>query len=101
MMMRKHQGIKWKSSGSRLEERDWRKQNLDLVLRVKIGILSPSDPEPVEDTQSTEKGKLPIIDLFLNPNRSKELKETLKESENREGSVTHTKVTSNPFDSLD
>ena len=42
MMMRKHQGIKWKSSGSRLEERDWRKQNLDLVSKVKIGILSPS-----------------------------------------------------------
>ena len=43
MMMRKHQGIKWKSSGSRLEERDWRKQNLDLVSKVKIGISSPSD----------------------------------------------------------
>ena len=38
MMMRKHQGIKWKSSGSRLEERDWRKQNLDLVSKVKISV---------------------------------------------------------------
>ena len=45
-----------------------------------------------EETGSTGREQLPIIDLFLNPNRSNELKETLKESEKREGGVTHTKV---------
>ena len=29
-------------SRSRLEEQDWRKQNLNLVSKVKIGISSPS-----------------------------------------------------------
>ena len=35
--------IKWTKSRSRLEARDWRKQNLDLVSKVKLGISSMSD----------------------------------------------------------
>ena len=34
--------IKWTKSRSRLEARDWRKQNLDLVSKVKLGISSMS-----------------------------------------------------------
>ncbi len=37
--------IKWTKSRSRLEARDWRKQNLDLVSKVKLGISSMSDPD--------------------------------------------------------
>ena len=87
-----------------LDQNQWEqlvKEEIILSPEIRNGLKSYLTSVNCQETESTGKEQLPIIDLFLNPNRSKELKETLQESEKREGSVTHTKVTSNPFDSLD
>ena len=53
----------------------------------------PENHEDKEETAPTEHKITPIIDLFLNPARSEELKDLLKQSDIRTASASRTKVT--------
>ena len=74
--------------------------------RVNNILTTPKEcPETHIDTKEEKespnsKQKPPIIDLFLNPARSKELEDMLKQSERRGASETRTKVNDNTFSLL-
>ena len=72
------------------------RQDLEFYLksanRAKCQDNSKEGEQTVSSGQDTEQDSLPTIDLFLNPNRSKELEGILRKLENREDSVAQTKV---------
>ena len=55
------------------------------------------DTKEEKESPNSKQKPAPIIDLFLNPARSKELEDMLKQSERRGASVTRTKVTNDTF----
>ena len=76
-----------------LSDDEWSQREKSRVKSIlRTPIVCPENHVDKEETGSTKQKTTPIIDLFLNPARSEELKDRLRQSEMRTTSVTHTKV---------
>ena len=95
-------GVQTTSTTSTTIRADPHKLNSDERKRVNYILTTPKEcpddhtKEEMGSPNSTQKAA-PIIDVFLNPARSKELEDMLKQSEKGGASATRTKVTNDTF----